>query len=67
MADDEKVEQVTADMDELSFDPTMKKKKASSARKKSVAFEDPSTAQVAPAEPEQGTSPPSSIMSFVTC
>lgn len=57
MADDEKVEQVTADMDELSFDPTMKKKKASSARKKSVAFEDPSTAQVAPTETEPGTSP----------
>jgi hypothetical protein len=59
MADDEKVEQVTADMDELSFDSTMKKKKASSARKKSVAFEDPSTSQVAPAHTEQGTSPPS--------
>jgi hypothetical protein len=36
----------------------MKKKKASSARKKSVAFEDPSTSQVAPAQTEQGTSPP---------
>lgn len=38
---------VTAEMDELSFDPTMKKKK-SSARKKSVAFEDPSAAEVVP-------------------
>jgi len=48
MADDTmKVEQVTAEMDELSFDPTMKKKK-SSARKKSVAFEDPSTVEVLP-------------------
>src|SRR5271154_3083391 len=48
MADDTpKVEQVTAEMDELSFDPSMKKKK-SSARKKSVAFEDPSTAEVIP-------------------
>lgn len=57
MADNEKVEQVTADMDELSFDPAMTKKKASSGRKKSVAFEDPSTAQVAPASAEQGMSP----------
>jgi len=48
MADDTmKVEQVTAEMDELSFDPSMKKKK-SSARKKSVAFEDPSKAEVLP-------------------
>jgi hypothetical protein len=48
MADDTtKVEQVTAEMDELSFDPIMKKKK-SFARKKSVAFEDPSTAEVLP-------------------
>ena len=41
MADESKINQVTADMDDLSFDPTMKKKK-SSARKKSVSFEDPS-------------------------
>ena len=38
MADDAKVEEITVDMDELSFDPTMKKKK-SSTRKKAVAFE----------------------------
>jgi translation initiation factor 2 subunit 2 len=50
MADDSKVEAVTADMDELSFDPTMKKKKSSS-RKKSVAFEDPSTAEVVAEQP----------------
>jgi translation initiation factor 2 subunit 2 len=41
------MESVTADMGELSFDPTMKKKK-SSARKKSVAFEEPSTAEGVP-------------------
>jgi len=47
MADDTmKVEQVTTEMDELSFDPTMKKKKSSA--RKSVAFEDPSTAEVLP-------------------
>lgn len=56
MEDTAKVEQVTADMDDLSFDPTMKKKKSSS-RKKSVAFEDPSTAEVAPAKTEEGTLP----------
>ena len=52
MADDTtKVEQVTKEMDELSFDPSMKKKK-SSARKKSVAFEDLSTAEVLPESSE---------------
>lgn len=50
MADDPKVEAITADVDELSFDPTMKKKKSSS-RKKSVAFEDPSTAEVVAEQP----------------
>jgi len=69
MADEAaKVEQVTAEMDDLSFDPTMKKKK-SSARKKSVAFEDPSTAEVAPTTTEQGTSPAAhcvSIADFIT-
>jgi hypothetical protein len=45
MADDKTVDQVTEEMEELSFDPTMKKKKPSS-RKKSVAFEDPSTADL---------------------
>jgi hypothetical protein len=50
MADDNEVERVTEDMDSLSFDPTMKKKK-STGRKKSVAFEDPSTAEVIPTEP----------------
>jgi translation initiation factor 2 subunit 2 len=64
MAEEEKVEQVTADMDELSFDPTMKKKKGPSARKKSVAFEDPSTAQVAPAPAEQGPSPCIPVLFF---
>ena len=49
MADDSKVEAVTAEMDELSFDPTMKKKKSSS--RKSVAFEDPSTAEVVAEQP----------------
>jgi len=54
MADDTtKVEQVTAEMEELSFDPAMKKKK-SSARKKSVAFDDPSTADTVP-EPVETT------------
>ena len=53
MAEEEtQVEQVTADMDELSFDPTMKNKK-SSARKKSVAFEDPSTAEIIPDIPAE--------------
>jgi len=33
--------------DEMDFDPSMKKKKPASARKKSVAFDDPSTADVA--------------------
>jgi translation initiation factor 2 subunit 2 len=48
MADDtSKVEQLTTEMDDLSFDPTMKKKK-SSTRKKSVAFEDPSTPDIIP-------------------
>ena len=46
MADEKPVDQVTKDMEELSFDPTMKKKKPS--RKKSVSFEDPSTAEVLP-------------------
>ena len=49
------MEQVTADMDDLSFDPTMKKKKPSSARKKNVAFGDPSTAEVTPETPADGT------------
>jgi translation initiation factor 2 subunit 2 len=53
MADNSTLEAVTADMDELSFDPTMKKKKSSS-RKKGVASEDPSTAEVV-AEPPAGT------------
>ena len=51
------MDKVTQDMDDLSFDPTMKKKKSSS-RKKSVAFDDPTTADVAPepsAATEQGT------------
>ena len=43
MADETKVNQVTEQMDDLSFDPTMKKKKSKS---KSVAFDDPSTAEV---------------------
>jgi len=56
MAAEAQVEQVSAEMDELSFDPTMKKKK-SSARKKSVAFEDPSTAEIIPdAETQTGIS-----------
>jgi len=47
MADDTtKVEQVTAEMEGLSFDPTMKKKKSSA--RKSVAFQDPTTAEVLP-------------------
>lgn len=59
MADDAtKVDQVTAEMDELSFDPSMKKKK-SSARKKSVAFEDPSTAEVIPDSSEAAGITPS--------
>ena len=45
MTNDTKIEQVTAEMDELSFDPTMKKKKSS--KKKNVAFEDPSAAEAA--------------------
>jgi hypothetical protein len=45
MAAEADVEKVTQDMDGLSFDPGMKKKK-----KKSVAFDDPTTADVAPTE-----------------
>jgi len=61
MADDPtNVEQVTAEMEELSFDPSMKKKK-SSARKKSVAFEDPSTAEVLPEPSETGITCPERI------
>ena len=55
MADTEPVEQVTADMNDLSFDPTMKKKPSS--RKKSVAFEDPATAEVALARTKEGKYP----------
>lgn len=56
MGDDTaKIKSVTSEMDDLSFDPTMKKKK-SSARKKSVAFEDPATAEVVPAAAEAGNS-----------
>lgn len=56
MGDDTaKIKSVTSEMDDLSFDPTMKKKK-SSARKKSVAFEDPATAEVVPAASEAGNS-----------
>jgi len=54
MADDSKVDKVAEEMDELSFDPTMKKKKGST-RKKSVAFEDTSTAEAVPGSPEAGT------------
>jgi len=46
------MEKVTQDMDDLSFDPTMKKKKSSSLKKKTVAFDDPTTADVAT---EQGS------------
>jgi len=46
------MEKVTQDMDDLSFDPTMKKKKSSSSKKKTVAFDDPTTADVAT---EQGS------------
>jgi hypothetical protein len=44
MAEDtkQKMEQVTAELEEPSFDPTVMKKKASS-KKKTVAFDDPST------------------------
>jgi translation initiation factor 2 subunit 2 len=67
MDDAAKVEQVTAEMDDLSFDATLKKKKPSS-RKKSVAFEDPSTAEVTPAKTEEGTSPASrSCISITDC
>ena len=61
-----KVEQVTAEMDDLSFDPIMKKKK-SSTTKKSVAFEHPSTTEVAPATTEQGTSPAAHCVSIANC
>jgi len=60
-----KVEQVTTEMDDLSFDPTMKKKKSSI--RKSVAFKDPSTAEVAPATTEQSTSPAAHCVSIANC
>ena len=51
MADptDQTMDKVTEDLDDLSFDPTMKKKKPSS-KKKTVAFDDLSTPDAA-AEP----------------
>ena len=49
MTDDKTITQITENMDELSFDPTMKKKKSS--KKKSLAFDDSVTGDVPSEQP----------------